>query len=148
MSGTPPATAGNSPATTAKGKPMSAVVEARHLISEVAGPMQAGVQIQEMLTAVARKTGLGARRLRGIWNNEARAIRAEELDALRAAASRRREEQEAQDRHEYRTLVERITFLENRMAEIDPSFHSSAPTAAVAPERSAGRQGRTMVGGR
>lgn len=144
MAGITPTNAGNSPVPAAERRPMSAVVEARHLISEVAGPMQAGAQIQEMLSAVARRTGLGVRRLRGIWNNEARAIRAEELDALRKAAAGRREEQ---DRHEYRSIADRLAFLEDRMAQIDPSFRSSHVPAAVAPERSAGRAARPLAGG-
>lgn len=127
---------------------MSAVVEARQLISDVAGPMQAGAQIQEMLTFVARKTGLGARRLRGIWNNEARAIRAEELDALRAAAASRQQEREARDRDEYRALVQRIAFLEKRMAEIDPRFRGAVADAAIAADGRPGRKGRALVGGR
>lgn len=145
MSGNTPKTAGNSPAPAAEDKPMSAVVEARHLIADIAGPMPAGAQIQEMLTLVARRTGLGVRRLRGIWNSEARAIRAEELDALREAATSRREEQ---DRHEYRSIVKRLAFLENRLAEIDPGFPRPMADAGCERQRGAGRVARPLAGGR
>lgn len=50
-------------------------------------------------------------------------IRADEMDALRAAAGRRQEEQEAEANAELRSLVARIQVLENRLAQIDPDFH-------------------------
>lgn len=125
---------------------MTAAVEARFLIRDVAGPMPAGSQIQEMLNVVARKTGLGARRLRGIWNSEARAIRAEEIDALRrAAAERKREKQEALDRNVFRELAERLAFLEQRMAEIDPSFPRSTLDACGPSENALGHTSRPMA---
>lgn len=145
MVGTSSKTAGSSPASAARTKPMSATAEAHGLISQIAFGLPPQASIQEMLALVARRTGLGARRLRGIWNNEARAIKAEELDALREAAACRREEQ---DRHEYRSLADRLAFLEDRMAQIDPSFRSSSVPAVVAPKSNSGRAARPLVGGR
>ena len=101
---------------------MEITVEARSLIREIAGTTDYGFQIQEMLTLVARKTGIGARRLRGIWNSEARSIRAEEIDALRAAAaSRKRIAEEAKASDELEQLRGRIASLEKRVA----SFYSN-----------------------
>lgn len=146
MSGNATKNAGISPAPAAEVAKMSAVVEARHLISDIAGPLPAGTQIQEMLTRVARVTGMGQRRLRGIWNSEARALRAEELDALREAARRRRA-QEATDRHEFQELTKRLALLEARVAQIDPEFHRASLDACREQANAVGHMDRAMAQG-
>ncbi|WP_133771625.1 hypothetical protein [Enterovirga rhinocerotis] len=65
----------------------SAAEEARELIRIIAGPLNLGDSVKAVLARVARKTGLGDRRVRAIWNEEARAIRSEEMDRLRATAA-------------------------------------------------------------
>lgn len=72
----------------------TAAKEARTLIELIAGPLRLGENVKAALSRVARVTGLGDRRVRGIWNNEARSIRAEEMDRLRQVAldARTREE--------------------------------------------------------
>lgn len=97
---------------------MTAAVEARQLITAIAGPSTIGGGVKEALTRVARKTGLGHRRVRGIWNGEARAIRAEELDALRRAAKPKAETNALQD------FASRLAAVEARLTSIDPEFHS------------------------
>ncbi|KQP82881.1 hypothetical protein ASF57_12155 [Methylobacterium sp. Leaf117] len=72
----------------------TAQAEARHLVELIAGPMRLGENVKAALTRVSRATGLGDRRVRGIWNGEARRIEAQEMDRLRQVAldARTREE--------------------------------------------------------
>ena len=48
--------------------------------------MALGASVKGVLRLVARKTGLGDRRVRALWNKEARAIRSTEMDRLRLVA--------------------------------------------------------------
>ena len=65
---------------------MTAQAEARQLVELIAGPVRLGENVKAALARVARLTGLGDRRVRGIWNGEARRIEAGEMDRLRQAA--------------------------------------------------------------
>lgn len=105
MSGFSPEISGISP----KGScgMIGAQAEARELVSRIAGPLRLGENVKAVLSRVAEATGLGDRRVRGIWNGEARTIRAEEMDRLRAAAREARAVEDAQ--HELATLRARIT---------------------------------------
>lgn len=105
-----PATSGKSPT---KEKPMSPACEAHRLIATIVGPQEIGGRIKTALGMVARRTGLPERRVRGLWHKEARAIRAEELDALRRAA---RTEQRAEVNAEIAELRARIACLEGQIA--------------------------------
>ena len=62
---------------------MAVRAEARELVEIIAGPLTMGENVKAALSRVARVTGLGERRVRGIWHNEARSIRADEMDRLR-----------------------------------------------------------------
>lgn len=73
----------------------TAQAEARSLVELIAGPMRLGENVKAALARVAVATGLGDRRVRGIWNNEARSIRAEEMDRLRQVALDTRTREEA-----------------------------------------------------
>ena len=64
----------------------TAQAEARTLVELIAGPLRLGENVKAALARVSMLTGIGDRRIRGIWNNEARAIRAEEMDRLRQVA--------------------------------------------------------------
>lgn len=86
---------------------MAVRAEARELVEAIAGPLRMGENVKAALSRVARVTGLGDRRVRGIWHNEARSIRADEMDRLREAARDAREMELARD--EYRTFASRIT---------------------------------------
>ena len=85
MAGTSPTTAGHRPKHQGAGM-NTAQAEARTLVELIAGPMRLGENVKAALARVAIATGLGDRRIRGIWNNEARIIRAEEMDRLRRVA--------------------------------------------------------------
>lgn len=108
-----PTTTGKSPKPIEKEKPMSPACEAHRLIATIVGPQEIGGRIKTALGMVARRTGLPERRVRGLWHKEARAIRAEELDALRRAA---RAEQRAEINAEIAGLRARIACLEEQIA--------------------------------
>lgn len=108
MSGESPKSSGISPK---GGRGMiGAKAEARELVSLIAGPVRLGDNVKAVLSRVAEATGLGDRRVRGIWNGEARTIRAEEMDRLRAAARQARAVEDAQ--HELVTLRARLAACE------------------------------------
>ena len=95
---------------------MNAAVEARQLLIAIAGPAQMGSSIKEAINIVALKTGLTHRRIRGIWNRETRAIRAEELDALRLAAKPKA------PTNELLALAADFTALAERASRLDPEM--------------------------
>lgn len=89
------------------------------VIATIVGPQEIGGRIKTALGLVARRTGLPERRVRGLWHKEARAIRAEELDALRRAA---RAEQRAEINAEIAGLRARIACLEEQIAMAGPAM--------------------------
>lgn len=94
MSGGSPKLAGRRPKPRGDGM-NAAQAEARTLVELIAGPMRLGENVKSALARVARSTGLGDRRVRGIWNGEARRIEAEEMDRLRQVALDARTREEA-----------------------------------------------------
>ncbi|SFH04699.1 hypothetical protein SAMN05192565_12728 [Methylobacterium gossipiicola] len=105
MLGKSPEPAGQSP----KGREavvMSARAEARTLVEAIAGPLRLGENVKAALSRVARATGLNDRRVRGIWHNEARSIRSDEMDRLRKAAREARATEQARD--EYRAVLTKL----------------------------------------
>lgn len=105
MLGKSPEPAGKSP----KGREavvMTARAEARTLVEAIAGPLRLGENVKGALSRVARATGLNDRRVRGIWHNEARSIRADEMDRLRQAARDARATELARD--EYRAFISKL----------------------------------------
>lgn len=87
---------------------MSSACEAHHLIGQIAGAQALGSPIKTALSIVARRAGLSERRIRGIWHKEARAIRAEELDALRRAAEAQKKAEFDADISELRARLARL----------------------------------------
>lgn len=87
---------------------MSSACEAHQLIAQIAGAQALGSPIKTALGIVARRTGLTERRVRGIWHREARAIRAEELDALRRAAEAQKKADFDADISELRARLARL----------------------------------------
>ncbi|MCJ2080728.1 hypothetical protein [Methylobacterium sp. J-090] len=76
------------------------------MVELIAGPMRLGENVKSALARVARATGLGDRRVRSIWNGEARRIDATEMDRLRQVALDARTQQEA--RLAYHAYVARL----------------------------------------
>ncbi|ACL60617.1 hypothetical protein [Methylobacterium nodulans] len=85
---------------------MTAQAEARQLVELIAGPVRLGENVKVALARVAQLTGLGDRRVRGIWNGEARRIEAAEMDRLRQVALDARTREDAE--RAYRTHLARI----------------------------------------
>ena len=136
-----PTTTGKSPKRIEKEKPMSPACEAHHLIATIVGPQEIGGRIKTALGLVARRTELPERRVRGLWHKEARAIRAEELDALRRAA---RAEQRAEINAEISELRARLARLEEQIAMAGPQMGSGAREEMRSPMggfRGMGREG-------
>ncbi|KQO53607.1 hypothetical protein [Methylobacterium sp. Leaf91] len=98
MLGKSPENAGKSPKAH-EAVAMSSQAEARYLVELIAGPMRLGENVKAALSRVARTTGLNDRRVRGIWHNEARSIRSEEMDRLREAARDARATEQARNEH-------------------------------------------------
>lgn len=103
--------------------PVSASAEAASLVRQIAEPWQVGDTVKAAINRVARRVGLKPSRVEDIWRREARVIRAEEMDAIRAAADRQALEG-AQG--EYQRLSERIAALEALLAVQDADIRGSA----------------------
>ena len=100
---------------------MSASVEASNLMRAIAEPAPAGVHIEALIRNVARKVGLSFRRAKAIWYGEARLILAEEMDALRAAASARRATESVLSKDLERfsaELVARVARLDDQLSRL------------------------------
>ncbi|MDP4024439.1 hypothetical protein Q8W71_17580 [Methylobacterium sp. NEAU 140] len=98
--------------------------EARSLVELIAGPLRLGDNVKAALARVSVVTGLGDRRVRAIWNNEARAIRADEMDRLRQVALDNRTREEA-DRA-YRAHLARLAAAQEALRVPYPVEGSSA----------------------
>jgi hypothetical protein len=138
MLGKSPEPAGKSP----KGREavvMTARAEARTLVEAIAGPLRLGENVKGALSRVARATGLNDRRVRGIWHNEARSIRAEEMDRLRHAARDARAMEQARD--EYRAVISQLTACDAALGLPGPDLDCTVDPAVGL---GAGRQDRPL----
>lgn len=105
---------------------MTAIAEAAALIRRVAGYRKPDESLKAVFLRVARKLSahlpkyidpIKPGRVEDIWRAEARMIRSEEMDVLRALAAENKALEEAA-RDEYRTLVARIDAAERALKEI------------------------------
>ena len=103
---------------------MTARAEARTLVEAIAGPLRLGENVKGALSRVARATGLNDRRVRGIWHNEARSIRAEEMDRLRQAARDARATEQARD--EYRAVISKLAACDAALGLPGPDVDRTA----------------------
>jgi hypothetical protein len=93
---------------------MSALSEASELIQEVAGP--AG-SVKERIRRASRFLGFNYERAKSVWYQEARRIDAREMDSLREAARKlRQEDLERVAGEELRRLREEIASLRAAIA--------------------------------
>lgn len=122
------------------GSPVSASAEAASLVRQIAEPWQVGDTVKAAINRVARRVGLRPSRVEDIWRREARVIRAEEMDAIRAAADEKTLEGA---RGEYQRLSERIAALEALLVVQDEDFRGPAADV-VGAER--GARDRALVG--
>lgn len=101
---------------------MSTSVEASELIKRLVEPAPVGSNIEVLIRVAARKVGLPFGRAKKLWYREIRAVRADEMDALRAAVNATRTEAEDETRRKYREVVARIERLEHRLAQERPDL--------------------------
>ena len=94
---------------------MSSSVEAAKLMREIAGPSEPGAHIETLIRGVARKVDLSYARAKALWYREARVVRAEEMDALRATAQRDGGA-EIDLQRKYRDVSARVERLERLLA--------------------------------
>ena len=94
---------------------MSVELEASTLLHGLAEPVSAGESVKALIARAARKCGLPNSRVKKLWYKEARAILAQEMDALRIAAAKRQKERDDGAKSEFRELSERIARLETAM---------------------------------
>lgn len=115
---------------------MTAVAEASSLLRAIAEPRPIGDSVKAAINRAARAAGLSASRTEDIWRQEAKAIRAEEMDAIRLAAARRAAgdaKMLEEARAEYRRLKARLASLEQAYRISDPDFHRDQIDALVGP---------------
>lgn len=111
---------------------MSATMEASDLIRQLAEPCPAGDSVKAAINRALRRVSphlpwpMKASRAEDIWRREARAIRAEEMDALRAAKAAR---EKAEFAHEAAAVETRLARIEAALFAADPEFHSDAIAA-------------------
>lgn len=98
----------------------SALSEARGHVAAIIGPQPPGSRLKSLLPRVASRLGMSERRVRAIWHGEARAIRSDEMDVLRAAAAGQAHKKASNATLTYATrLDDDAAALEAR----DPDFH-------------------------
>lgn len=113
---------------------MNATIEASHCLKRLALPAPAGDSVKAALRRAGlrldgwcRANGVDlwtANRLKDVWHVDRRiSVSAEELEQLRAANAVR-ERGEADARDEVRQIYAGIALLVERLAQIDPEFHS------------------------
>ena len=124
------------------------IAEARALIRMIAGPLDLGDSVKAVLARVARKTGLGDRRVRAIWNEEARAIRSDEMDRLRAAAAQEPSDAITAGRAEAVALAAVLSRVLANDAEAHPHLAREDIVAARDLVRRLGFGDRAGIGGR
>lgn len=102
---------------------MSSVVlsEACGHVATLIGRQPPGFKLKQAWPRVARLIGTTERRIRAIWHQEARAIRADELDALRAAVAAKHLKSQGltDDRAALAAQFERTA---ERLAQTDAAF--------------------------
>lgn len=118
---------------------MSAVCEASDLMRTLALPCPPGDSVKAAINRAARRAShylarpMTFSRAEDIWRKEARAIRAEEMDALRRAAKREAFKDETA------AVEARLARIEAALVAIDPDFHGEAIVALRRALRPAGQ---------
>lgn len=104
------------------------LTEAAQLLREIAGERAADESIKAVFLRLSRSLkGWSASRVRDVWYRDERvAVRADEVDQLRATAKARRAEGAG---NELQELRDRISRLERLLESSDEAFHS--PTIAI-----------------
>lgn len=126
---------------------MTATIEASFLLRQLAEPRRADDTVKAMIRRVSRLIGLPQSRTEDLWRQEARLVRAEEMDAIRTAARVRQEEEAAREEfRDFSKFVARLEALEARLSvgSSDPDFHRDQADAMV---QARGPSDRSLAGG-
>lgn len=91
--------------------------EARGHVAALIGNQPAGSKLKTAWPRLASLLGTTERRVRAIWNGEAKAIRADEMDALRKAVTTK-QVSDVSFRH-----AARLETAATALAQVDPDFH-------------------------
>jgi len=106
---------------------MSGVAEAAMLMQTIAGypqrPVKAAIARAALRVSNFLAPPMSYGRAEDIWRQEARLIRSEEMDAIRAAAAERRRKEEA-GRAAAKELAGLYLGVAERLRSIDEDFHS------------------------
>jgi hypothetical protein len=101
---------------------VSAVAEAAFRLRRIAEPRPVGDRVKAAIDRAARRVGLPVSRVENLWYGEARAVRAEEMDAIRRAdVAREAKEQTARD--QAAALGVLFAGVAERLRQVDPNFH-------------------------
>ena len=105
-------------------KAMNASAESYRLLREIAGmPVTpVGDAIQRVVSRLAPYIHMSVSRAKSVWYGEARLIRAEEIDALRAAAAEQRRKVEA-GHAQVRHIAELYRAAAERLRHLDEDYH-------------------------
>lgn len=98
---------------------MDTCIEARDLVAEIGRSHAKAFSVKEVLHVAARLTGISPRRVRAFWHGEARSVRADELDALRIAAQRTAQTEQA--------AADELTEIRRRLVRLEYLLVSSSP---------------------
>lgn len=96
----------------------SVLREARGHVAALIGNRPPGAKLKNAWPRLARILGTTERRVRAIWNGEARAVRADEMDALREAVARKKTANVTDH-------ASRLEAAARALETIDPDFHRS-----------------------
>lgn len=125
---------------------MSCVAEASILLQGIAGaparPVKAA--IGRAVVRVARYLPMSFSRIEDIWYEEVRLIRAEEIDAIRAAAAERQRKQEA-GRAAAGELANLYLGVAERLRSVDEDFHCAEISRLERNARALGAVDRSAV---
>ena len=97
---------------------MSSVAEARTHLESIIGSVRPGTPLKTLFPRAAQKLGVTVRRIETLWHGTARRIDADEMDRLRAAASKNNTSPEVANAIRYEAIAAALEAA-------DPDFHGA-----------------------
>lgn len=128
---------------------MSACAEAASLLRSVAEPRPVGDTVKEAINRAARLTGLRYGRAEDIWRQEARTIRADEMDRIRRAAEKKLVREARDEFGELELRIKRLEALLVQDADLrGPEADAVRPMGRPVDRSMGGRPPRQAGAGR
>lgn len=122
---------------------MSVTAEAAMRLRQIAEPRPVGDSVKAAISRAAVRVGIPAERAKALWYGEARLVRAEEMDAIRAADNARRNK-ERHAREEAQRLGAVFAAVASRLCETDADVHRDDIAALVDAARALGAGDRAV----